>query len=122
MMGLLPYQAGTVLPDIVEATTTEPCPTNSTGSCDHSREVFHIPYVNEDDEEEGDISSDKASVAGETDAQRASRQCKNRQCAQRRMRDCVPNIAARNASDMKPNDSAATRTETRTPTAVAAKL
>lgn len=72
-MGLLPYQVGIALFDIAEATTTEPCTTNSTGRYDHSREVFAISDIAQDDEEEGDISSDNMSIAGETDAQRASR-------------------------------------------------
>lgn len=59
MIGLLPYQAGVTLSAIVEATTTEPCTTNSTGSFDHSREVFiSFTEIAEDGEEEGDISSD----------------------------------------------------------------
>lgn len=37
----------------------------------HSREVLYIPDINEDDEDEADISSDKASVAGESEAEKA---------------------------------------------------
>ena len=79
----LPYQAGSAVTDISEATTTESCITNSTGSCDHSREVFvMVSDITEDDEEEGDISSDKTSIVGEMAAQRDTQQRKNRQRAQ----------------------------------------
>lgn len=81
-MGLLPYQAGTALSDIGEVTTTELYTSNSTNNCDHCWEVFHIPDVNEDDDDEADISSDKTTIAGESDAQRATQQRKNRQHAQ----------------------------------------
>jgi hypothetical protein len=67
-MGLLSYQAGVTLSSIAEASTTKMCTDNSTSSCDHSWEVFHIPNINKDDEDEADISNDKANVAGEIEA------------------------------------------------------
>lgn len=82
-MGLLPYHVGTALTDIAKATTTKPYTTDSTGSYDHSQEVFTILDIKEYDDEEGNISSHKASIVEEIDAYRASPQCKNRKHAQR---------------------------------------
>lgn len=52
--------------------TIEPCTTNSMGSFDHSRVVFALIDIAEDDEEEADISNEKNNIVGETEAQRAS--------------------------------------------------
>lgn len=85
MVELLPHQSELALSSTKMATTAKPYFTSNSNSRDHSREVFKIKGINKHDEEEADISSDKNRIARETGEQKATRRCRNRQCAQRRL-------------------------------------
>lgn len=116
-MRSLPYQAGTSLSNIAEATTTESRTTNNTSSYDHIWELFHIPDINEDEEEEGDISSDKASIGEKTEAQKVSRE---KRIGSVRNATSMPNITVKHVSSTHRNNGATRRAEM--PIAIAMKL
>ena len=72
-------------------------------SYDHSREVFHILDINEDDKDEADISGDKASVARESEVEKARR--RKKRISNVSNNASIPNIAPKHTSDMKDEES-----------------
>lgn len=100
-MGSLPYQAGTTLSDILEATTTEPSTTYSMSSCDHSREVF---YVLEMFHMPGKKAISSATKPVWHERQRPKGLLGNIRIDNMRNVISMPNITAKSLSDTKVND------------------